>query len=205
MKSLPVNMLEADLRVRDPDRWLSSRFVADSAQRARLVALYTLDGEWARIAGAITAPLAGEIRFAWWSETLERFADGGPAEHPALAALGREAASALRPLLEQAIDGYRTPLEDPAAPSAAKIAVVLAATRLLDPSAPEEPVRKAALAWPTTPAALPPANAELRRLPVAAFPAVAHVTLARAYATGRTPGAVEKRMRITWAALTGRL
>jgi phytoene synthase len=198
MKSLPVNMLEADLRVRDPDRWLSSRFVADSAQRARLVALYTLDGEWARIAGAITAPLAGEIRFAWWSETLERFSGGGPAEHPALAALGRETAWALRPLLDQAVDAYRTALDDPKAESAARFAVMLAAARLLDPLAPEGPIGRVAEAGPA-------ANAELRQLSVSAFPAVAHVTLARAYARGRKPGGLEKRVRITWSVLTGRL
>ena len=205
MNTLPYNTLDQDLRVRDPDRWLSSRFVGDPTQRARLVALYTLDGDWARVAGAVTAPLAGEIRFAWWSEALERFADGGPADHPALAELGRESASRLRPLLDAVIDARRAALEDPAAGEGSNAGLMLAAARLLDSSAPEEPVRKAAEAWPTTPGALRAANAELGRLPIAAFPAVAHVTLARAYAGGRTPGAVEKRLRVTWAVLTGRL
>jgi phytoene synthase len=198
MKSLVDNGLDADLRLRDLDRWLSSRFVADAGRRARLVALYALDGEWIRVAGAVTSPLAGEIRFAWWSEALERFANGGPAEHPALAALGRDAASALRPWLDQAIDARRAALEDPAAADAARFAVISAAARLLDPSAPQDTVRRAAEAGPA-------ANRELHRLPVSAFPAIAHLTLARVYAKGRTPGALEKRLRITWAVLTGRL
>ena len=205
MKSLSDNSLDEALRARDPDRWLSSRFVGDAAQRARLVALYTLDGEWAHVAGAVTAPLAGEIRFAWWSEALERFAGGGAAEHPAFSALGREAASRLRPFLDQAIDARRSALEDPAAGAAAKVALMLAAARLLDPSAPEEPVRKVAQAWPDTPDLLTAANKALRALPVAAFPAVAHATLAHAYARDGKPGALEKRLRITWAVLTGRL
>jgi len=205
VKSLSDNSLDEALRARDSDRWLSSRFVGDAAQRARLVALYTLDGEWARVAGAVTAPLAGEIRFAWWSEALERFAAGGAADHPALAALGRDAASHLRPLLDQAIDVRRAALEDPTVSEAAKVSLMLAAARLLDPSAAEEPVRKVAQAWPDAPDLLTAANKALRALPVAAFPAVAHATLARAYAGGRKPGALEKRLRITWAVLTGRL
>ena len=205
MNSLSDNTLDEDLRARDPDRWLSSRFVGDAAQRARLVALYTLDGEWARVAGAVTAPLAGEIRFAWWSEALERFAGGAAADHPALAALGRQAASGLRPLLDRAIDARRAALVDSTAGEAAKISLMLAAARLLDPSAPEDPVRKAAQAWPDASDRLTAANEALRALPVAAFPAVAHATLARAYARDGKPGALEKRLRITWAVLTGRL
>ncbi len=198
MKSLSANSLDDDLRRRDPDRWLSSRFVADPVQRARLAALYTLDGEWARVAAAVTTPLAGEIRLAWWSEALERLAAGGTAEHPALAALGQPAAAALRPLLEQVIGARREALEDPAAGEAAAPTLMLAAARLLDPSTPEAPIRAAMSTGQT-------AKADLRRLPAQAFPALAHLTLARAYDRGRTPGELEKRLRITWAVLTGRL
>jgi phytoene synthase len=42
-------------------------------------------------------------------------------------------------------------------------------------------------------------------LPVAAFPAVAYATLANAYAAGRAPSDLEKRLRLTMAVLTGRL
>jgi phytoene synthase len=53
--------------------------------------------------------------------------------------------------------------------------------------------------------ALAGAREETRALPVEAFPAVAHVGLARAYAEGRAPGVLEMRARIVWAAISGRL
>jgi phytoene synthase len=49
------------------------------------------------------------------------------------------------------------------------------------------------------------ARAAARQLPVTAFPAVAYATLANAYAAGRTPSELEKRLRLTAAVLTGRL
>jgi 15-cis-phytoene synthase len=49
------------------------------------------------------------------------------------------------------------------------------------------------------------ARAAARQLPVAAFPAVAYATLANAYAAGRAPSDLEKRLRLTTAVLTGRL
>jgi phytoene synthase len=53
--------------------------------------------------------------------------------------------------------------------------------------------------------ALTEARAAARDLPVAAFPAVAYATLAGAYAAGRTPSDLEKRLRLTTSVLTGRL
>ena len=46
------------------------------------------------------------------------------------------------------------------------------------------------------------ANAALADLPVAAFPAVAYATLARAYAAGGRPSELSKRARLTWAVVT---
>jgi len=53
--------------------------------------------------------------------------------------------------------------------------------------------------------ALAAAREETRTLPVEAFPAVAHIGLARAYAEGRAPGVLQMRARIVWAAISGRL
>ena len=53
--------------------------------------------------------------------------------------------------------------------------------------------------------ALEAANSELRRLPVAAFPAAAYAALARPYAAGGAPTELSKRLRLTWATLRGRL
>jgi phytoene synthase len=41
--------------------------------------------------------------------------------------------------------------------------------------------------------------------PVSAFPAIAYACLARPYAAGRTPSELEKRLRLTFAVLTGRV
>ena len=49
------------------------------------------------------------------------------------------------------------------------------------------------------------ARAEVRALPVAAFPAVAVAALATAYVSGREMGELEKKARLTWAVATGRL
>ena len=166
---------EAELRARDPDRWLSSRFVADAGERARLEALYLLDLEWAK-AAAQPNSLAANIRLAWWTEALERFVAGGGADHPALVALGRDAAEAVQPTLIAALDAYADGQTD-----SGRRRVEGAAIRLLDP------------------------GSDLEHPSVRAFPAIAHRTLEPLYAAGRTPGEVEKRLRILWAVLTGRL
>lgn len=47
------------------------------------------------------------------------------------------------------------------------------------------------------------ARAELKSLPVDAFPAVAYAAIAPAYARGRAPGELSRRWTITWASLRG--
>jgi 15-cis-phytoene synthase len=54
-------------------------------------------------------------------------------------------------------------------------------------------------------AALTRARAELKALPVAAFPAVAYAALAGPYAHGRLPGELERRGRLLLAVLRGRI
>jgi len=53
--------------------------------------------------------------------------------------------------------------------------------------------------------ALRAADAVLRGLPVAAFPAVAYAALAKPYAAGRALSELGKRLRLTWAVARGRL
>ena len=108
-------------------------------------------------------------------------------------------------------------------------ALMLLAARTLDAATPLDGVRGAGRAWGVAGLArteasggrrrLPPnldvlaevrkamkeAQLETRLLPVAAFPAVAYATLARCYAAGRTPGPVEKQLRLLWAVSRGRL
>ena len=69
--SEPDDDLDSLIRRVDPDRWLSSRFVADAAARADVIALYAYDHELARAPRVASNPLLGEIRLAWWREMLD--------------------------------------------------------------------------------------------------------------------------------------
>lgn len=85
----PAESLDAKVARVDPNRWLSSRFVADEAARADLIALYAFDHELARIPGSVKQALLGEIRVAWWRESFEELFEGRtPRGHPVLQAWG---------------------------------------------------------------------------------------------------------------------
>jgi len=80
--------LDAVVRRADPDRWLASRFVSDRQRRDDLVSLYAFNDELARIAPAVSNPLMGEIRLAWWREALDEISVGGRLRrHPVVEAL----------------------------------------------------------------------------------------------------------------------
>ncbi|HRD28937.1 MAG TPA: squalene/phytoene synthase family protein [Caulobacter sp.] len=210
--------LDALVRRVDPDRWLSSRFVADAAARADLVALYALDHELVRIPQVVSDPLMGEIRMTWWREGLEEIADGRrPRSHPVLRAI---AASALPTLALAALaearlgdlDGPKTGEAALAHADATEGLLMALAARRLSPTATADHVRQAAraVALAKTDAsaalvALRASRTELPALPVAAFPAVAHAALVGRHARGGAPGDLEKRLRILLAVLTGRI
>jgi phytoene synthase len=225
--------LEAFVQRSDPDRWLSSRFAASPQARADLTALYALDRELARIPHAVTEPLVGEIRFAWWREALEEIDAGGPVRaHPVLLALKAAAARTGLKLaaLEPAIDLHARRLDpEPFADERAVLAwlggaasVAAAAVRMLDPDADPRLAGAAVMAWALARTdvearlAFDPrrldgvfaqlrlqAAGETRRLCAAAFPAVAHAALARSRAD--RPGGLQARLRLTWAVATGRI
>lgn len=139
----------------DPDRWLTTRFIADPAARADVIALYGLNYELARVAGGVSNALMGEIRITWWREAMEEVAAGKtPRKHPNVEAL---AASGFDPNALAALADARFtdldegPLKDEAAVMAyvdgtAGALAVLAARRL-DPSADPHAVKGAARAW----------------------------------------------------------
>lgn len=101
------------------------------------------------------------------------------------------------------------------------------AARVLSPEARREQVQGAGRAWALAGLSrlggrLPPdwskeevvrrveearaaSRAELKSLPVDAFPAVAYAALAPSYARGREPGELSRRWTITRASLTGRI
>src|SRR6516165_2591981 len=80
--------LDALVRRVDPDRWLSSRFVADADRRADVIAVYAYDHELARAPRVASNPLLGEIRLTWWREVLDEIFEGRPVRrHPTAQAL----------------------------------------------------------------------------------------------------------------------
>lgn len=81
--------LDADVRRLDEDRWLASRF-AEPAPRARLIAIYAVYHEIARVPEAATEPGLGAIRLQWWRDCIAQAARNGPVpDHPALQALAQ--------------------------------------------------------------------------------------------------------------------
>lgn len=210
--------LDATVREQAPDRWLSSRFVADEAARADLIVLYALDQELTRIPQVVTDPLMGEIRMTWWREGLEEIAEGRVVRpHPVLLAVQ---GSTLPPVALAALAEARLgDLDEPRSGEAllahidATEGLVMAlAARRLSTEATADQVRDAARAVGLAAiepegalSALNTAREVLKTLPVAAFPAVAHAALAGRYARGKTPGDLEKRTRVLLAVLTGRI
>lgn len=193
-------MDDLDERVRRafPDRWLASRFIGDEAARADVIALYAFDDELTRIIAAITEPLMGEIRLTWWSEAIAEIFEGRPVRrHPVTLALAQ--AAGRRRLARQPFDAMiDARFEDLAARPLGPVMRIAAA--MLD--APEAQIVNAAEALVDhDPVLLKDANHDLKGLPAAAFPAVAYATLVRA----ENPSEFEKRFRLAWAVLRGRL
>lgn len=227
----PLDDLDALIRRVDPDRWLSSRYVADPTARADLIALYAYDHEITRAAQVVSEPLLGEIRLAWWREALDEIYQGRPVRRqPTAQALALAVARRALPraLLETPLDARHAdldpaPFADEAALNAwldaAYGAIMAAAVRMLDPVADPSSVRSVARVWGLSrlprdrlPAAydagraatghLAAARAEAKALSPAAFPAVAHLVLRER--VGRQRQGFGDRVRLTLAVLTGR-
>jgi phytoene synthase len=179
--------------------------------------LYALDQELDHIGMAAHEPLAQEIRLTWWREALEAvFAGAEPPAQPTLkaltAAIRRHALPAAP--FEAMIAARMAAIDAPgvAAGAAGGSALMQLAAQVLDSGAAGSPaIAPAARAWAMRESGdLDAVKAALREaraaaLPVSAFPAVAYVTLARAYVRGREPSPLEKRLRLSGAVLTGRL
>jgi phytoene synthase len=226
--------LDEQVRRMDPDRWLASRFIADGDARADVIALYGLNLELSRAAEVASQPLIGEMRLAWWREAVEEMFEGRPVRrHPTAQALAQAVRRRGLPRegLEALIEARLRDLEPwPLRPDEVERyldstagALMALAVRALSPNADPHAVRHAARAWglaglsrlgrlpPDWPVraqvqqALRIAGGELRALPVAAFPAVAYATLARAYARSASSSELTRRLRLTWATATGRI
>lgn len=204
--------LDEQVRAADPDRWLSSRFVADARMRADLVTLYAFEAELLAIPTRVTQPLLAEMRYVWWREQMDGVFAGAPGRgHPVLEALTEVVARhglERRPfdaLIEAHIGRVHGEAHDLDAFYAGPMQL---AARVLG-AAEAEVAIPAGRVWGLVQtgrfdearAALPEATRAARALPVEGFPAVLPATLAR------KPGAgpLERRLRLLWAAVRGRL
>lgn len=204
--------LDAQVRAADPDRWLSSRFVGDPGRRADLTALYAFEAELMVIPSRVTQPLLAEMRFTWWADQMDGVFAGEPRKgHPVLEALSE---AAVRHGLERApfdalIEAHIGRMRgEPHDLDAFYVGPMRAAVRILAGPGHEAAIgpagRMRGLAQTgradEARALRGQANAALKALPAAAFPAVAHAALI-------DHGAPEpiKRLRLTWAVLRGRV
>ncbi len=204
--------LEDQVRVADFDRWASSRFVSDPARRADLIALYAFEAELLAIPTRVTQPTLAEMRYAWWAEQMDGVFQGAPRKgHPILEALAaaviarRLERGPLDALIEAHIDRVHG---EPHDLNAFYVGPMQQAVRILAGDGHDGYIVNAGRVRGLSQtgrteearALRAAANRDLRGLPTAAFPAVAHATLT-------DPDAAEpfKRIRLAWAALTGRI
>jgi len=223
--------LDELIRRVDPDRWLTSRFIADPAARADVLALYAYDHELVRARRVASTPLLAEIRLTWWREALDEiFAGGAVRRHPiaeALAATVRRhdlPRAPLEAMIEGQLEALETPMSDEAAALAWADAVEGSLARLaatvLDPNAEPGAGAAAGRAWglallvragalplveatPLLRASLDTARSE--KLSVAAFPAALPARLARFDLADRSPGALAKQLSLVLAVAWGRV
>jgi len=206
------DLLDGQVRAADPDRWLSSRFVADEDRRADLIALYAFEAELMVIPSKVTQPLLAEMRFTWWADQMDGLFAGEPRKgHPVLEALS---AAVVRHGLERApFDALITAHigrvhEEPHDLDAFYVGPMQTAAHILagpghEPAvAPAGRVRGLSQTGRADEAGAlrPEANRALRSLPSSAFPAVAPAALVDHAAPDPL-----KRLRLTWAVLRGRI
>ncbi len=220
----PADELDDLVRRVDPDRWLSSRFIADRQARADVVALYAFDHELARAPRVASNPLIAEMRLVWWREVLDEIYESRPVRaHPTALALAEAVSRRRLPRapLDDMVEGRIVALDgEVAGVERAGAGVALAAASILAQPLGDEAFRSIAElgsiwsrvtlarggeAEPGLSARLGLARRSSRGIPARPFPAVLHLSLTSRELAGRRPSGVEARLRLLWASLTGRL
>lgn len=221
--------LDDVVRRADPDRWLSSRFIGERAARADVVALYAFDHELDRALRVTSNDLIAEMRLAWWREALDEIRAGGRVRsHPVAERLTTAVRGRGLPLepFEAMVDGRIGVIEPGPLTRAQALAYAGAvgastarlAALILDPATDAGAATPAGALWALSRLlasgraeagtlvgamrqALPNARAGAGRLSVKAFPAIAHVALARE-APGRP---LARRGKLILSVLRGRI
>ncbi len=203
--------LDDQVKASDLDRWLSSRFVADTERRVDLIALYAFEAELLAIPTRVTQPMLAEMRYVWWRDQMDGVFAGVPRKgHPVLEALTTAAGRRVldRAPFDNLIEAHVGRVHgEPHDLDAFYVGPMQAAVRILSGAGHDGAIVEAGRAWGLTQvgraeearAARPAINAALKTLPTEAVPAVLH--LAGAGETGEGL----KRLRMIWASLTGRV
>lgn len=198
-------LLDARIRREDEDRWLSSRY-ASKDERRRLIALYALNLELAKVRTIVSEPGIGAIRFQWWRDAAAEIRAGKlPRKHDVVEAVA--IANLAEKTILGLIDGHEDAFE--------------ANDRALEPEALLMRVAASLLSpihsWGENISTLGPAYAATRRgdtvetgpvftpAPMVLRPALAHAALRFNYATGQKPGPFRKRFAVMKAMWTGRV
>jgi phytoene synthase len=204
--------LDSQVRAADPDRWLSSRFVADVQARADLIALYAFEAELLAIPTRVTQPMLAEMRYTWWAEQLDGVFSNTPrVGHPVLerltAAVARHGLD--RAPFDALIEAHIGRVHgEPHDLDAFYVGPMQVAVRMLAGEGHDTAVAEPGRLWALSQtgredearALRPAANAALKNLPASAFPATAHAALA-----GFDHPEPVKRLRLLWAVLRGRV
>jgi phytoene synthase len=206
-----ADSLDAQVRVADPDRWLSSRFVAEPRSRADLIALYAFEAELMGIPARVTQPLLAEMRYAWWREQMDGvFAGVVRKGHPVLEALTDLVSrhELCRAPFDALIEAHIGRLHGaPHDLDAFYVGPMQTAVRSLAGAGHDAAVAHAGQVWGLSQVGRgdeakvlkSAANRALGSLPAVAFPAVAHAALSGG---GSDAG---KRLRLMLATLRGRI
>lgn len=204
--------LDAQVRAADIDRWLASRFVADEAARADLIALYAFEAELMAIPSRVTQPMLAEMRYRWWADQMEGVFAGEPRKgHPVLEALAGvvERRGLERAALDALIEAHIGRVHgEPHDLETFYVGPMRQAVRVLAGPGHEAAVDAAARVRGLSQTGRAEeaqglrgeANRALKALPTEAFPAAAPAALTRPDAPERV-----KRLRLTWAVLRGRI
>jgi len=203
--------LDDQVRAADPDRWLSSRFVADAQARADLIALYAFEAELMAIPTRVTQPLLAEMRYTWWAEQMDGvFSDTPRKGHPVLEALTDAASrygldrAPFDALIEAHIGRVHSQPHDL---DAFYVGPMQTAAHILAGPGHEASVAEAGRMWGLSQVGRleeargvkAAVNRSLKGLPSQAFPAVLHLA-----AAGET-GEGLKRLRMVWSSLRARV
>ncbi len=84
-----LDIVTADVKARDRDRYLSVLYAPEAARPA-LLALHGLDLELAQVVASTSEPMLGEIRLAWWRDALAALDSGQVPAQPLLALIAAE-------------------------------------------------------------------------------------------------------------------